>query len=598
MDKLKDQLKPVIKHSFWIACCAIVITTLATWYVNTSRFNKETGDRVAAIKTKFDQGATLMNKRDHPNTDSHKAMDVLIDEARARVFEAWKFQFDHQRQILLWPNDLGDDFIKQATPLFPPESIPVDQQALTLTQRNHYQYYIKTELPKLAALINAPWNPKVDEMADRDTAAPKSRKQRYIVDWSAANQTQLQNTRFDWRGEKDRAPSTQQILYAQEDLWILNQLMLIIRKTNGDVDTRFKAAIKRIDAIMLGQEALTGVSSGGAGGAGGPGGMMMGAGGPGGGANMDASSMMGNVQSGGEGGPNTAAGGGSKKSNDPAHNRYVNTKFEPIAAEKLRGVMVNKQTSAEDAELVVAKRMPVRLKMVMDQRRLTTFLSNCGNAELPVEIREIVSILPAKGGAPATGSGGGGAGGGMGGGGGGEPGMSGAPISGAASMDMGGGGGMEGGGGGMGTGGMEGGGGGMGAGGGGGGGQSGAAFKSTDILATDVLVELKGVVYIYNPVDMDRLGMKPEPAGAETGTKPADGNQNATGNKTESADTAPSNAVPNAALNAAQDAPPKEEAAPNENAGAGDAGGAGDVGDAGGGAGGASEEEKNEEKEK
>jgi hypothetical protein len=39
--------------------------------------------------------------------------------------------------------------------------------------------------------------------------------------------------------------------------------------------------------------------------------------------------------------------------------------------------------------LAVAKRIPVRLRFQLDQRKLNVLLSACGNARLPVEVRQI-----------------------------------------------------------------------------------------------------------------------------------------------------------------------------------------------------------------
>ncbi|MCH7727584.1 MAG: hypothetical protein IH991_14025 [Planctomycetes bacterium] len=41
------------------------------------------------------------------------------------------------------------------------------------------------------------------------------------------------------------------------------------------------------------------------------------------------------------------------------------------------------------ARLAVAKRMPIRMVLQMDQRKLIDLIANCGNSKLPIEIRQV-----------------------------------------------------------------------------------------------------------------------------------------------------------------------------------------------------------------
>jgi hypothetical protein len=194
-----------------------------------------------------------------------------------------------------------------------------------------------------------------------------------------------------------------------------------------------------------------------------------------------------------------------------------------------------------DAFLVVAKRMPVRMRVQMDVRKLPLFLCECANSNLPVEIRQVRINAPAgTGGGGMRGGGGGmlGGGGGMlGGGGGGMPGMAGmtgtpgmagmmGPAGGGGAGGLGAGmapgmtpgaGGMMGGGmmgGGMMGGGMPGGGmtGGLGT-------RSGAAAGGVTDSPYDAAVEVYGVIYIYNPVNPERLGIGQDEIDSEADEK-------------------------------------------------------------------------------
>jgi hypothetical protein len=193
--------------------------------------------------------------------------------------------------------------------------------------------------------------------------------------------------------------------------------------------------------------------------------------------------------------------------------------------------------SPEDALLAVAKRMPVRIRVGIDQRKLNVFLAQCGNAKLPLEVRQVRINRPP---APVGGMGGYGmmAGGGPGyesgyspGGTAGYGGFAGSGDGGYSTGGFGGLGGFSA----MGGGGAPGGFGGFGStagegyttpGGMGGSGRPGAtpgsvtADASVDPHMIDV--EVYGIVYIYNPVNVNQLN--PDVSGssgaAAEGTEP------------------------------------------------------------------------------
>ncbi len=75
---------------------------------------------------------------------------------------------------------------------------------------------------------------------------------------------------------------------------------------------------------------------------------------------------------------------------DPAEERYVDKDYQPLPAETLRKVMGSTESIApEEAYLAVAKRIPVRMRISIDQKRLPKFLVECANAELTVEVRQL-----------------------------------------------------------------------------------------------------------------------------------------------------------------------------------------------------------------
>lgn len=351
-------------------------------------------------------------------------------------------------------------------------------------------------------------------MGGGSAAVNSGAKSTAVVEWDSASQQELMDGIVSWYDPKS-PPDTLQICYTQEDLWILEGILKIIAATNAGARENFQAAIKEIDFIRFGRTAMgqageikgAGAGGGAASGMPGMGGMGgMGMGGMGGAAAGGAAGGGGSSANPyGQGGAPNMGGGISaapKVTRDPADSRYVDEKFTPITGNSLRTKMKSKAPG--DAYYAVAKRIPVRMRFKkMDQRKLNKFLVECGNAQMILEVRQVrINCDPAP-----LGGGSGAAGGGFGGM------MDGArptlgSAAGSASLDSDSGG--------AGYGGMMGGGGGTLA-------EAGSAF--------DIPVEVYGVIYLYNPVNIEMLGLKQVQADTKLSTtvEPSAGGQAAGG---------------------------------------------------------------------
>lgn len=561
MDQVKQYLEIAFKYRFWIICGVITILPVVGWALTTSSLKRDFTTRKGAIEGSYSTGNGVVNTENHPNPEFEKGMDQNIAKVEGEVFGAWSHQYDQQKELLVWP-EFGEDFLAAVDKYRPIEKLPFPTpktQEIETDLRELYRDFIKGELPKLAKIVDARWMATAaaagggsgsgmegGEMdgypgmgsggmggfpgmggggyggatTSRDEAGPEP-----IVIWNPSDQSSLQSTRFDWSRRKGSTPTTLDILYAQEDFWILNALLEIIAATNDGATAPYNAVIKEISYINFGRNVgrstgqITRVSAGGGGeGYSGMSGGMDGYPGMGGGgmeegymgmAGMDGGADAGAAMGSGGGAPAAAAmgmpgsggGGDATTSKDPCHYRYVDNDYQPIAADRLRTALGPENRDPEDAFLVVAKRIPIRMGVVMDQRKVHRLISECGNADLMVEVRQVRINRQSSGSASGGGFGGGmdeGYSDGMGGPGGGM----GAP--GGMGMDMGMGGGFGGFGGGMGGGYDEGGGGSGYPGGGMGGGGTTTSSKSP----YDLPVEIYGMVYLYNPVDMDKLGIE------------------------------------------------------------------------------------------
>ena len=255
------------------------------------------------------------------------------------------------------------------------------------------------------------------------------------VDWQNPEIFSL----LKWR---EAVPRSIEVWYLQEDLWVYQALLRVVMRSNGiltdqvlegtadaravaqveenveEADSKQdsaannigKSAIKCIESLMIGQQAasswseiknlsLTGVSASGEGGAMPgmmPGMMPMGMPGAGGmpmampmpmpmptpgGAGGGAPGMMPMMMPGMMGTGETEVTEADIR-NSLRDNRYLDAEEEPLAAD----------SPAPFAEF---KRMPIIMKLIVDQRRIPEILVNCANCSMPIDVRH-VRIAPDK----------------------------------------------------------------------------------------------------------------------------------------------------------------------------------------------------------
>ncbi len=535
MDQLKQVMAQLAKHQFWIISALAVILAIVGFFLTSSTLSKLYTDQASALDQRYNDINTVRsNLSTHPNDVTKEKMDAIIADVRDDVEAAWKLQYERQAKLLVWPVEALSgmkliDKLKKYHPIETTLTYPEEPTNIFKTEREAYAIYFADQVPKIVSIIGTEWVGKASDNASMGggmmgmgmgmEGGMGSGGEGYgdgamgmgmgmsgsgmgnsmtlskdLVIWPKASQDELINSIRLWRGN---APTVYEILYTQENMWILEGIMRIIAKTNEGAKANFQAPIKEIEFIRIGKAAVgragmidSPMSTAGMGMGMGMGSMGM----DGGMGEMGMGSMemsmgdSGGSGSGGGGEPESSEGGtGMVMTIDPANGRYVDATYNPITGDDLRTKM--QSSSPEDAYFAVAKRIPVRLRFKMDQRKLPQFLADCGNAALMLEIRQ-VRIGDTT---PASASGSMGMGGmGMGG-----MGMSSMGMGGGRGMDMGmgmdGGMGMGSEGDGMGSMGM-----GMG---------MGSMGTVQTKPAWEMPVEVYGVIYLYNPVSIERLGL-------------------------------------------------------------------------------------------
>ncbi len=560
-----DQLKVLYRHRFWISCGLITVCVLVVWFLATASLRSEIsrdrkkweGGFSAAEQIKQVGVQTESRQVFHTNEDVLKFTNDQISRLSKKVEEAWDIQWNHQKGVFTWSeSDLGADFVAKVQELRPIESklsFPLESEPLDDELRNRYRNYIETALPRLVERVNAEWAPGTGSAGlmseggsglampfapggpglgsfspDRGDPRLGKPKKTHLVQWNASNQSLLQQKIV---GPENHKPTTLDILYAQENLWVLGAVIDIIADVNTGADDPSNASIKMIDHILIGSDAqsprgritmvasaasttgdqpaipgipgVPGVSSAdgadgkvpGAAPYPGPGALPAGGGDPfdGGAGGNPGFPIPGNDAGATPGYPGPGADAGVPGYPGPGAGPTpgVGDAIGGTGPPGLAGASLDpahyryvdnnyqpltaqklreglESNAPENAYLRVAKRMPLIVGLQMDQRKLSKLLSAFGNSPFSIEIRQVrISRHKSEAGTSAPGAGYPG------------PGASGpapvgpAPIPGVSGAEDG-----------------E------------------TATRGQVVSSNDVPIEVYGIVYIYNPVAKEILNIK------------------------------------------------------------------------------------------
>lgn len=387
MDQLRMVLNWFKRQHFWVLCIALAAIALACWYSAANALHNQFVQNERTIKQEFDAQSRLRQQSFHANDAINNRQLEEIKKQGDSVAATWQRLYDRQRQeVLKWPDQLSEKFRSYVARLKFGDPIPVDL-------RNNYLNYVEGHLKSLLAHVKAR-ELKGDgragsgyraRSADRGSRGSRERggsregdQEDYIVEW--LDQGEVRDELY-----MSQTPSSTRIWVTQEDLWVYHTLLQIIANTNeaAGADRNSNAAVRVIESLEVGRPAAkASLETGrllllGESGVGGMGGDPRAAGGRGG------------VPAGGRGSFGTLEGGrgGAEGTLSEAEEkamllsgRYLDASGNPIASVGQAGA------SAFGVEY---KRLPVRMRLIMDQRWLTHLIAECANAPLQVEVREV-----------------------------------------------------------------------------------------------------------------------------------------------------------------------------------------------------------------
>jgi len=430
MDKKKKEsfdINDIWKHRFWIACGLIAITAFVTWYMAKSSLDSEREKRLALIKGAQSSIQQVLSTtaivpegadvKVHPNTSTVAGMEAEIANGAEANLEAWRMRYEAQSQHLDWPEVISSLIRNKLSRIRQPEII--SREYLTGEQRDTFREQIRQVMPELVKKIKANWNfadtpaEPVNERGDRSQGTPEVSKMEAsgepeVVRWESKNQQVWQAKLSEFQGkygndDPGNRPTTQQILALQQDLWILEAVFEVIAEVNGDASANDLAPVKKIDHVLVGRETGSWNSVG----------KVLGA------DEMAKAPKTSNVRErlrenlGEQGlsgvnrrgitpreeqGPVSSSSSSSAKSQSsfdpsesksPFHGRYVDWNFERVNESRLLEALNAEQGLSADPYLHVARRLPVRIALIMDERKIEHFLAAAANSPFVFEIQRI-----------------------------------------------------------------------------------------------------------------------------------------------------------------------------------------------------------------
>ncbi len=414
MDQVIAALHLLKKYHFWILVAVVLLTGAALWFKASSDLTAEYASRNTKLSSARSAVLQISSDPNPANEAVKQAVDQANQALQGNVLEAWRYLYLAQKKNNPWPAELGPAFINAIQAL--------DQDAEIVKERRYeYGLFIKRHLPKLDEIIDRRRQEAIEpdkEGAPAESAAaaapapalapapinapggfrrtpnagPLREGERWVgkVDWRDADQVKEQFT-------LPSNPSSTRIWLTQEDLWVYQALLRIIKNTNAGSVSYNNAAIKVIDHLEIGKAAAQafqsrpvgglGSSTGGTPGAGGTA-TLSGPVGPGTPAPPRGGGMLGGTRPPlrtttlGTG-PAQDAPEGDRERADLCANRYVDQNGKPLAA----------NAPPPFAEF---KMMPVHLDLVINYKKIPTLLAECANSSMPVEPRR-VEITPLSG---------------------------------------------------------------------------------------------------------------------------------------------------------------------------------------------------------
>jgi hypothetical protein len=429
-DSLRQQLAPVIKHHFWILAALMPLLLVPPLFTAAAQLKAS----IDGQKVKIDGHISTLNavrgEPQHPNAAWVATFDGRTAAVRQELLQEWQGLWDGQARLRTWPGSLGPDFLASVQDVASGKR--PDLQFRDLQRYQNTVPDLVRQLPErmgctemmaaadgeggpAAVRRDSSFLPGGGPGGEEDTA--EASQQLTPLEWRAEDQKRLFLS-FVW----DKAPTTTQVLLAQEELWVYGLFCDTINRMNKGSKGAYDALITQVEELAVGYPAAE--ERPGGRGSGRIIGLREPAAGPAGDTGLPADLTMESSRAGamgvegrpphprftnsgaaGEGfggrggfgspGPSVpgtevggvAGGGGEPGTETPAISSddmlkqwiYVDFAGKPLTAPEL--------ATAPDAQMVHL--MPFVLRVTVDQRQVDRLLAELAASPIPIDVRQV-----------------------------------------------------------------------------------------------------------------------------------------------------------------------------------------------------------------
>jgi hypothetical protein len=262
-DSLRQQLAPVIKHHFWILAVLMPLLLVPALLIAAGQLKATIDREKATIDSHVSALNAVRGEPDHPNDAWVETFDGRAEAVRKELLQEWQGLWEGQASLRTWPEALGPDFLASVQDVASGKR--PDLQFRDLQRYQNTVPDIVRQLPErmgcteLMAAVDGEGGPaglRRDSSflpgggpgGEEDTA--EASQQLTPLEWKPEDQKRLFKT-FAW----DKAPTTTQVLLAQEELWVYGLFCDTINRMNKGAKGAYDASITQVEELAVGYPA-------------------------------------------------------------------------------------------------------------------------------------------------------------------------------------------------------------------------------------------------------------------------------------------------------------------------------------------------------
>jgi len=222
-----DKLQPIIKHHFWIVFLIALMLPPIAWWMTTGKLAAEISDRTSSLDSTF---SGIADGRNAANDDWANGVNELIGIRTKSNTQALDMLWNAQTDLMVWPSIVAEDMAKC------PYRGEVDdvkvKQVLPAWYREGYEQDVRRV-----------WHIP-EPIDDGKTRVDQDVKQKVVFPYESLPRIAASK----WEG---LPPTWQEIWNAQEDLWLLSEVLSAVRETNSSTSSITDSYVKQIMQVQL-----------------------------------------------------------------------------------------------------------------------------------------------------------------------------------------------------------------------------------------------------------------------------------------------------------------------------------------------------------